>query len=126
MTPGAGFVSIPALSILDLHEEAMYAIIKTGGKQYRVQENDTIRVEKIDAEAGAIIELDQVLAVANGDDVTFGAPLVAGAKVTVKVVKQELANKLKVFKFKKRKNYRLTRGHRQSLTCLTVQKIATA
>ena len=104
----------------------MYAIIKTGGKQYRVQENDTIRDEKIDAEAGSAVELDQVLAVARGDDVTFGAPFVEGAKVTAKVISQERGNKIKVFKFKKCKNYRLTHGHRQSLTCLSVQKIATA
>ena len=104
----------------------MYAIIKTGGKQYRVSENDTLRIEKLDAELGSMVEIDQVLAVADSDEVIFGTPLVAGAKVILKVLGNERANKIKVFKFKKCKNYKRTQGHRKSLTRVSVQKIEKA
>ena len=104
----------------------MYAIIKTGGKQYRVSEKDTLRVEKIDAKPGDTVDSAEVLAVADGDQVTFGAPQVDGAKVTLKVLGQERGNKVKAFKFRKRKGYKKTIGHRQSLTRVSVEKIEKA
>ena len=104
----------------------MYAIIETGGKQYRVAEKDTLTVEKLDAKTGDTVDLGKVLLVADGDNITFGAPVVEGAKVVAKVVAQEKANKIKVFKIKRRKGYRRKQGHRQAITRLTVEKIQAA
>lgn len=101
----------------------MYAIIKTGGKQYKVSEGDTIFVEKLEVEDGAIYTFDQVLAVADGDNVTFGAPTVDGASVTASVVKNGKSKKIYVFKMKRKKNYRRKKGHRQPYTKLTIEKI---
>ncbi len=97
----------------------MYAVIKTGGKQYRVSEGDTIRVEKLDGEVGSKIELKEVLMV-GGESVTIGKPLVPGAVVTAEIVAQDRAKKIIVFKFKRRKNYRRKNGHRQPYTELRV------
>ena len=100
----------------------MYAIIKTGGKQYKVSEGDIIKVEKIEAEAGDKIEFDQVLMVA-GDDVKVGSPVVEGAKVSAEVLDQKKDKKIVIFKFKAKKNYRKKKGHRQPYTLVKIEKI---
>ncbi|EGS35557.1 MULTISPECIES: 50S ribosomal protein L21 [Megasphaera] len=101
----------------------MYAIIKTGGKQYRVQEGDSIFVEKIAGEVDSEVVFDQVLAVVKDGDVTFGTPVVAGAKVTAKVLKQGKEKKILVFKYKAKSNYRRRQGHRQPFTKVVIEKI---
>lgn len=101
----------------------MYAIIKTGGKQYRVQEGDSIFVEKIVGEVDSEVVFDQVLAVVKDGDVTFGTPVVAGAKVTAKVLKQGKEKKILVFKYKAKSNYRRRQGHRQPFTKVVIEKI---
>lgn len=100
----------------------MYAIVKTGGKQYCVEEGKKISVEKLDAEVGAEVVFDQVLLVA-GDDVQVGAPVVAGAKVTAKVLEQGKGKKIRIFKYKAKSNYRRRQGHRQPYTKVEVTKI---
>jgi large subunit ribosomal protein L21 len=94
----------------------MYAVIKTGGKQYRVSEGQTLRVEKLDAEAGANVEFDQVLMVADGDSVKVGTPLVSGGKVIAEVTNQGRGDKVKIVKFRRRKHHRKQAGHRQYFT----------
>lgn len=101
----------------------MQAIIVTGGKQYKVAEGDTIFVEKLPNEAGDAIVFDQVLAVIDGEKATFGAPVVAGAKVDASVVKNGKGKKIMVFKFKAKKNYRRRQGHRQPYTKVTIEAI---
>lgn len=101
----------------------MFAIIKTGGKQYRVAKDDIIRVEKLAGEAGAKITLDQVLAVGEGDALTVGAPVVDGAAVTAEVVEQARGPKILWFKKRRRQNSRRKGGHRQDLTVLKVLEI---
>ena len=101
----------------------MYAVIKTGGKQYRVKEGDSLKVEKLDAEEGATVEFDQVLLVGDGADVTVGTPFVDGGKVTAEVAEQGKARKIEVIKFKRRQGYRRTQGHRQRFTRITVTGI---
>ncbi|WP_297811041.1 50S ribosomal protein L21 [uncultured Finegoldia sp.] len=100
----------------------MFAIIKTGGKQYKVSEGDVVKVEKIEAEAGDKIEFDQVLLVA-GDDVKVGSPVVEGAKVKAEVLAQKKDKKVVIFKFKAKKNYRKKKGHRQPYTLVKIEKI---
>ena len=100
----------------------MFAIIKTGGKQYKVSEGDVIKVEKIEAEAGDKIEFDQVLMVA-GDDVKVGSPVVEGAKVQAEVLDQKKDKKVVIYKFKAKKNYRKKKGHRQPYTLVKIEKI---
>lgn len=100
----------------------MFAIIKTGGKQYKVSEGDIIKVEKIEAEAGDKIEFDQVLMVA-GDDVKVGSPVVEGAKVSAEVLDQKKDKKIVIFKFKAKKNYRKKKSHRQPYTLVKIEKI---
>ncbi len=100
----------------------MYAIVKTGGKQYCVEEGKKISVEKLDAEVGAEVVFDQVLLVA-GDEVKVGAPVVAGAKVTAKVLEQGKGKKIRIFKYKAKSNYRRRQGHRQPFTKVEVTKI---
>ena len=90
----------------------MYAVIKTGGKQYRVEEGDTLRVEKIEVATGESVDFDQVLLVADGDDVKVGQPLLEGAKVTAEVVEQGRHKKIKIVKFRRRKHSRKQQGHR--------------
>ena len=104
----------------------MYAVIRTGGKQYRVAANAVIQVEKLAGEAGETIELDQVLMVGDAEGVTLGKPLVDGAKVTALVLEQGKGPKLTVFKKRRRKNSRRKTGHRQQLTVLRIQDIAVA
>ena len=94
----------------------MYAVIVTGGKQYKVAEGDTLFVEKLNAEEGSAVTFDQVLMVGEGDSVTVGVPMVDGAKVEAKVVKNGKAKKIYVFKMKIKKNERTKKGHRQPYT----------
>ena len=103
----------------------MYAVIKTGGKQYKVREGDTLRVEKINAEEGGEITLDDVLMVADGDDISFGAPVVAGATVAATVQSHGRGAKIKVVKFRRRKHHRKQMGHRQAYTELKITGINT-
>lgn len=101
----------------------MYAIIKTGGKQYKVAEGETVQVEKLDAEIGAEVVFDEVLTVVNDADVKIGKPVVEGAKVTAKIVEQGKAEKIFVFKYKAKSNYRKRQGHRQPFTAVEITKI---
>lgn len=102
----------------------MYAVIETGGKQYRAAEQDTLRVEKIDAEVGTEITLDHVLMVSTNSGVQVGAPYVDGATVTAKVVRQGKGRKIEGFTFKAKKNQRKRFGHRQLFTELVIQSIS--
>ncbi len=104
----------------------MYAVIRTGGKQYRVAENDVIRVEKLAGAAGEALALDEVLMLGNGADLDLGAPLVDGARVMATILDQTRAPKIIVFKKKRRKNYRRKMGHRQDLTVLRITDILPA
>lgn len=104
----------------------MFAVIRTGGKQYKVASGDVIRVEKLDGEAGASITLDDVLMVSDGGATTIGTPTVAGASVTAEVVAQDRGPKIIVFKKKRRQNYRRKNGHRQDLTVLRITGISGA
>ena len=101
----------------------MYAVIETGGKQYRVAENDRLTVERIDAKAGSMVELSKVLLIADGDKISMGKPTLAGAKVTAKVVSQQRGRKLTIAKFVRRGGYFNRMGHRQDLTTLAIEKI---
>jgi len=101
----------------------MYAIIETGGKQYRVREGDVLNIEKLTAEEGALVELDQVLAISREDAIRLGEPVLAGAKVVAKVLAHGRAKKILIFKYKPKKNYRRKQGHRQSYTTIQVEKI---
>ncbi|HEY5769423.1 MAG TPA: 50S ribosomal protein L21 [Terrimicrobium sp.] len=101
-----------------------YAVIQTGGKQYRVAEGDVIEVEKLDVEAGAEAKFEQVLLVSNGGSLSIGVPLVAGASVTAEVVEQTKAPKVIAFKYKRRKGYHRTVGHRRQLTRLKIKTIS--
>ena len=101
----------------------MYAVLTTGGKQYRVQEGDVIFVEKLNAEVDSTVELTEVLAVSNGDALKVGTPVVEGAKVVAKVLSQGKAKKITVFKYKAKKDYRKKTGHRQPYTKLVIEKI---
>lgn len=101
----------------------MYAVIKTGGKQYKVAKNDVIQVEKLAGEAGSSVNLDEVLLVADDKGVTVGAPTVDGATVTATVVEQARGDKIIVFKKKRRKDYRRTKGHRQLVTVLRINEV---
>ena len=102
----------------------MYAVVKTGGKQYRVAKDDKIVVDHINAEAGESVVLDQVLMMADGDKVTVGTPTVSGAAVGATVLRQTRGPKIMVFRRKRRKNFRRVRGHRQDLTLLQINDIA--
>ena len=102
----------------------MYAVVKTGGKQYRVSKDDTIMVEFIKAETGSTIYLDNVMMLNNNGDLTIGTPKVDGALVSAKVVKQARGPKLIIFRRKRRKNHRRTQGHRQDLTLLKIIDIS--
>lgn len=101
----------------------MFAIIETGGKQYKVQEGDVIYIEKLDNSEGENVTFDRVLAVSGSEGLVTGAPVVSGAKVTGKVEKQGRGKKIIVYKFKAKKNYRRKQGHRQPYTKVTIEKI---
>jgi large subunit ribosomal protein L21 len=101
----------------------MYAIMTSGGKQYRVQEGDILRLEKIDGDVGASVSFDQVLMVSDGEDVQLGQPILEGAAVHAHIVEQDRARKIVVFKFKRRKRYRKKQGHRQPYTAVQIDRI---
>lgn len=101
----------------------MFAVIRTGGKQYKVANGDVIKVEKLEAEAGATLHLDEVLMVSDAGSSTIGTPLVAGARVTAEVIAQDRGPKIIIFKKKRRQNYRRKKGHRQDLTVLRITGI---
>ena len=102
----------------------MYAVIKTGGKQYRVTSGERLKIELLPAAVGAQIDIDQVLVVADGDTVTFGRPLVAGAKVTATVLAHGRHDKVKIFKMRRRKHYQKHQGHRQHYTEVRIDAIS--
>jgi len=101
----------------------MLAVIKTGGKQYRVSPKDKLKIEKLELEEGKEVIFDQVLLVENGKDLTIGEPLVKGAIVTAKVLKQDRADKVMTFKKKAKKRYKVKKGHRQSYTEVEIIEI---
>ncbi|MAI49566.1 MAG: 50S ribosomal protein L21 [Rhodospirillaceae bacterium] len=101
----------------------MYAVVKTGGKQYRVAKDDVLTVEKLDGEAGAVVELEEVLAMDDGKGLTIGTPMVDGARVAATVLEQKKSDKVVIFKKKRRKNYRRTKGHRQQVTVIRISDI---
>ena len=101
----------------------MFAVIRTGGKQYKVAKDDVIAVEKLDGEPGATIELSDVLMVGDGAEISAGAPLIAGASVSAELVEHRRADKIIVFKKKRRHNYRRKNGHRQHQTVLRITEI---
>ncbi|KAF0190770.1 MAG: 50S ribosomal protein L21 [Gammaproteobacteria bacterium] len=103
----------------------MYAVIKTGGKQYRVAAGDTLKVEKLVADAGAAVDLNEVLMIADGDNISVGAPFISGAKVTATVESHGRGDKVKILKFRRRKHFRKRMGHRQSFTELKITGIMT-
>jgi large subunit ribosomal protein L21 len=102
----------------------MYAVIQTGGKQYRVAEGDTLRIEKLVADEGATVEIDKVLMVADGDNVRVGQPFIEGGKVTATVKSQGRAKKVHIIKFRRRKHHMKHQGHRQWFTELTITGIS--
>lgn len=102
----------------------MYAIIRTGGKQYQVASGDRVRVEKLAGNVGESIELDDVLLVVDGENIKIGQPTVEGAKVSAKIVEQDRAKKILVYKKKRRKGYEVKNGHRQYYTALLIEGIS--
>lgn len=104
----------------------MYAVVKTGGQQFRVAKGDKLAVQKLDAEAGKSVTLEDVMMINDGKTAKIGTPLVSGAKVTAKVLEQTRGEKVVVFKKKRRQNYRRTKGHRQHLTVIEITDIKTA
>ncbi len=101
----------------------MYAVITTGGKQYKVSPGDVVRVESLDAKKGDTVELKEVYMIADGDNVSVGKPTLATAKVTVEVVEEGRGEKLVIFKHRRRKGFRRTNGHRQNYTAIKVKDI---
>lgn len=101
----------------------MYAVVRTGGKQYRVAAGEVFHVETLEGKVGDVVEIKEVLFVGEGDSVRLGKPLLAGAAVTAEIVDQGRAKKILVFKHKRRKNYRRMKGHRQGFTALKVKEI---
>ena len=101
----------------------MYAIIRTGGKQYRVQSGEQLRVEALPAEVGATVSIDEVLVVGSGAEVKIGAPFVSGAKVKATVLSHGRGDKVRIFKLRRRKHYQKTQGHRQAYTELRIDDI---
>ena len=104
----------------------MYAVIKTGGKQYRVSSGEKLRIELLDVEVGAAVQFEQVLAVGEGDAVKIGAPFVSGASVKATVLAQGRADKVHIFKMRRRKYYKKSQGHRQSFTEVRIDDIVGA
>ena len=101
----------------------MYAVIKTGGKQYKVAAGDKLKVEQIPADIGAVVTLDQVLAMGIGESMQFGTPLINGASVRATVISQGRHDKVKIFKMRRRKHYQKHQGHRQNFTELLIDAI---
>ena len=102
----------------------MNAIIVTGGKQYKVAEGDTLFIEKLDVEAGETVKFEQVLAILDGENATFGAPVVEGASVEATIVKNGKGKKVRIFKYNPKKGYRKRQGHRQPYTKVEITKIS--
>ncbi len=102
----------------------MYAVFKSGGKQHRVEEGQIIKLEKLLVDVDATVEFDEILMVANGDDIKVGAPVVQGAKISATVVEQGRHKKIKIIKFRRRKHYDKQAGHRQYYTAVKIEKIS--
>ena len=102
----------------------MYAVLKTGGKQYKVREGDIVRVEKLSGDVGSQVAFDRILMVGDGENINVGSPLLEGASVTGHIVAQEKARKILVFKYKRRKRFRRKQGHRQQYTAVQIDQIA--
>ena len=102
----------------------MYAVIETGGKQYQVKEGDIVFIEKLPVEAGDTVKFDQVLAIIDGENATFGTPVVEGASVEAKIVKNGKGKKIRIFKYNAKKGYRKRQGHRQPYTEVEIGKIS--
>ena len=122
--PNAKLAGVRCRHIIMIGKIAMYALVKTGGKQYRVSKDDTILVERIAAEEGAEVILNDIVMLGDGDKVTIGTPKVDGAAVSATVVRQTRGPKIIIFRRKRRKNHRRTQGHRQDLTLLKINDIA--
>ena len=101
----------------------MYAVVKTGGKQYKVTQGEVVRVERLDAEPGSEIELSQVLMVIDGDEISVGQPVLENASVRVKILEHGKAGKVTVFKKKRRKGYKVKRGHRQQFSTIEIREV---
>jgi large subunit ribosomal protein L21 len=101
----------------------MYAVVSTGGKQYKVQQGETLRIEKIPGEVGSKVTFDRVLMVADGENVRVGQPVIEKAAVLASIVEQDRAKKILVFKYKRRKRYRRKAGHRQPFTAIRIDGI---
>ena len=119
--PGAAPDSEPVMKEL---KQVMNAIIVTGGKQYKVAEGDIVFIEKLPVEAGDTVKFDQVLAIIDGENATFGTPVVEGASVEAKIVKNGKGKKIRVFKYNAKKGYRKRQGHRQPYTKVEIAKIS--
>ena len=104
----------------------MYAIVQTGGKQYRVKPGDEVQIERLGVETGSSVELDRVLMISDGDSVQIGSPLVAGAKVTAEVLSEDKGEKMQVFRYKPKVRYRRLTGHRQKYTRVRINEILEA
>lgn len=101
----------------------MYAIVNTGGKQYRIQEGQILRIEKIAGDVGSEVSFDKILMLSDGENVTIGRPVLENVLVRAQIVEQDKAKKILVFKYKKRKRYRRKQGHRQPFTAVKINKI---
>jgi large subunit ribosomal protein L21 len=102
----------------------MYAVIKTGGKQFKVTEGDILKVEKLSTDVGKVLNLNSVLTLVDGDKVTIGKPMIKGASIDATVISHGRRDKVKIFKMNRRKGYRKSQGHRQSFTEIKIDKIA--
>jgi large subunit ribosomal protein L21 len=109
-----------------MEEKNMYAVVATGGKQYKIKEGETLRIEKVDGNVGDAFTFDQVLLVADGESLAVGQPMIEGASVSARIVEQGKEKKILVFKYKRRKRYRRKQGHRQPFTSVKIDKIANA
>src|ERR1700756_5131918 len=123
LNPSAAFSAVASSARETISAGMMFAVIRTGGKQYKVAKDDVISVEKLAGEPGAVIELAEVLMIGEGAEITTGTPLLPGASVAATVVEQTRAPKIIVFKKKRRKNYRRKKGHRQHQTVLRIAEI---
>jgi large subunit ribosomal protein L21 len=102
----------------------MFAVVAAGGKQYKVAEGDVLRIEKVDGSVGDTVSFDKVLLVADGEALTIGQPVVENASVNARILEQDRAKKIIVFKYKRRKRYRRTQGHRQFYTAVKIENIS--
>ncbi|SFH30596.1 LSU ribosomal protein L21P [Nitrosospira sp. Nsp14] len=121
--PFSGTVYVP-WSLTQEKELAMYAIIKTGGKQYRVENGLKLKIEQIPADVGSEVVIDQVLLISDGDNISMGTPVLNGASVTATVLKQGRHDKIRIFKMRRRKHYQKHQGHRQNYTEIQISGIS--